>query len=212
MKRIPIIIILGLLFLLLSPPVAGMASVARIGDPGSPEINDLGYSQMAIGPDTLFWRTGTLLYSASPSYLGLPRRNPTAVARFQSNNGVNTMFYVLGAVARPLRVADIKVYLLSLTGSYSGNATIELWAYSMAGAQHHRISQGSLDMESTSTGVWQTISLSATPSNRLLAAGQSLVVAFDLSGAAGGSLDIYSIYEAVLTTHTTEIYLPMIRK
>ena len=66
MKRIPILLILGLLFLLLSPPVAGMASVAgtnavlSVVDPGhSPEIDDLGYSQLAIGPDTLYWRTGT---------------------------------------------------------------------------------------------------------------------------------------------------------
>lgn len=199
MKRIPTLLILGLLFLLLSPPVAGQAQEAPL-------------DAQAIGPDTLYWRTGTLLKSASPAFSGLVLRNPTPVARFQSNAGVTGMSYMLGAVSRSLRVADVKVYILSRSGSYSGNAIVEVWAYSMAGASHHRISAGSLNIQSAPTGAWQNISLSATPANRLLSAGQSLVITFDLSAAAGSNLDVYTIYEATLTTHTREIYLPMIRK
>jgi hypothetical protein len=244
MNRIPILLILALLFLSLSPPTAGVAAgysaapVAEIADLGT-RITDPGYKTglgvtlqgggwgddpaqmqeaveapqdtLAYGPDTVFWRTGTLLHAENPDYPSLLKRNPTAVARYQSNVGPDYTFFVLGATSRPLRVADAKVYILSRTGSYSGDPAIEIFTASIAGVGSHRVSMSSLSLLDTPTGSWRTISLSADPDDRLLAAGQSLLIYFGLGGVSGSNLDVRAIFEVTLTTHTTEIYLPMIR-
>ena len=237
MKRVPVLLIIALLFLLLSPPVAGMAhpGLTGIANPGySPETSDLGYSAVlqggawgdgpvvaqdlqvpldtqAIGPDTLYWRTGMVSHAAFPSYNSLTMRDPTAVARFQSNAGVTNMFFVLGAASRWWRVADAKVYMLSRSGSYIGEATIELWRATMGGSPLGQVSMYSVDLEDMSLGSWRTISLAKATASRRIATGESLLVFFHLSDTAGGSLDVRTIYEVTLTTHLYEIYLPMMR-
>jgi hypothetical protein len=221
MKRIITLLIFSLVFLLLSPPAAVMAhsvSIPAIQDnpwggglveeqpPAAPQ------DALAYGPDTMFWRTGTDFIGLHPGLSWIAQRNPTAVSRFQSSN-VNpdgVRFYILGAAARPLRVADARVLVLSRGGSYTDDVTFALWSADMAGYGDHRVSLGSLNLESLPIGSWVSMSLSDNPHYRVIPAGETLLVAYALSGAEGGTLNAHLIYDVALTTHTTEINLPMI--
>jgi hypothetical protein len=223
MKRIPILLILALLFLLLSPPVASMAaspgSSATLQGGGLGDnpvgVQDLAAPQgvTAIGPDTLFWRTGVDMLVFPVSYASQAMRSPAAISRFRSSVATTAeeSYFVLGAASRPLRVAYGKVYLLSRSGSYGGSVAVSLYAATMSGYGAHPVSNVILDLEALPVGSWQTFNLTVEPAFHLLAPGETLLVYYDLDGASGGSLDVRLLFEVALTTHTTEIYLPMIR-
>lgn len=219
MKHIPKFLMLGLVILLLSPPVSALAHPANQqgpwGDiPAGVQPLQAPLDTTAIGPDTIYWRTGVNLL-ALPAYANLTMRNPTAVARFESihASGIGgEWFFVFGAASRTLRVADAKVYILSRSGSYAGNAVFQVSAGNLVtGTSHHHLSLAPVDLEAMSVSSWHSLPLSANPDNRLLSPGQCLLIYFDLDGGAGGNLDVRLIFDVALTTHTTEIYLPMIR-
>lgn len=237
MNRLLTLLILALVFLLLSPAGAGRAAAGDAGvavpvaggnsapAPGAvlqeapwgdapieAQPSAAPQDALAYGPDTLFWRTGFDYTGLNPGLSWIAQRNPTAVSRFQSSN-VNSggvRFFILGAAARPLRVADARVLVLSRGGSYTGDVTFALWTADMAGNGDHRVSLGSLNLESLPIGSWVSMSLSTTPHYRVIPAGETLLVSYALSGAEGDTLDAHLIYDVAVTTHTTEINLPMI--
>jgi hypothetical protein len=214
MNRIRTLSLLGLLLFLLAPGSEGLAGVMEGSKMALPQAAAWQYSPedpQAYGPDTMFWRSGmNLPPGASPSYANLVMRQPGVMAHFQSNVGAGELFFVFGAISRPLRVAAAKVYVLSRSGSYSGQATIELWAGWMGGTSDHQISAGPVNIQTLPAGSWQTIELSASPAARRVYAGRTLLTYFELSGATGGNLDVRLLFEIAVTPCIYEGYLPLI--
>jgi hypothetical protein len=192
------IIFLFPVFLLISSASAGQAAIPD--RPAAPET---------YVPDTQFWRTGFTI-NHIPSYLNLTMRNPAPAATFSSNAGEQDIYFVLGVAARLLRLEELKIYLLSRSGSYSGSATINVQASVMGGAVDHTLSSASLNVQTIPTGAWRDISLTSNPADLRLSSGQALVVHFHLDGAPGGNLQVSAIFQAAMTRSAYEIYLPEI--
>jgi len=214
MNRLRTLFLLGLFLLLLAPSSEGLAGVMEGGKivlPRAAAAQNSPQDARFYGPDTMFWRSGMNLPSGMvPSYANLVMRQPGVMAHFRSNSGAGEMFFVFGAISRPLRVADAKVYVLSRTGSYSGLATIGLWAGRMSGTSDHEISAAPVNIQTLPAGSWQTINLSANPAAQRIYAGQTLLVYFDLDGSTGGNLDLRLLFEIAVTTSTHEGFLPLI--
>jgi hypothetical protein len=199
-SRIQSILFLLLVFLLVSSGPPSLA--APSGQEAMPET---------YGPDTQFWRTGVTIQH-TPSYANLSLRDLSPVATFKSNDGDADIFFVLGAAARLLRVAELKIYLLSRSGSYTGAAAIGVEARSLAGIYNHAISAATLNAQTISTAAWHTIALSANRSAQRLSPGQALVIHFHLAGAPAGNLQVNAIFQAAVTHYAFELYLPLVRK
>lgn len=99
------------------------------------------------------------------------------------------------APATEKTIRSIQFHVIERQGSYIGNATLTLEILDYDGNLQHMVSLSAINMQTTSTGVWNALSLSGTPSDLVVMPGEFLAVHWSLSGSTGGNLEVSTIFE-----------------
>jgi hypothetical protein len=178
------------LFVVLTVTVLGVARNALPAQAANAAVPR--HAAVASGA-TEVWKLGLTLEGAA-SYANAAGRLASPVAAFRSANATDIYFaFPPAAVAKTIQSAQL--YLVQRSGSYSGAASLSLQSFSLAGVLQRTVSASTLDVQTATTGAWTALTLSGTPANLQLNPGEYLAFHLTLSGAAGGDLDVRSLFE-----------------
>lgn len=141
------------------------------------------------------WKLGFTVENSPLTYNSLIGRVAGEVATFRSNQGTTDIYYIFPAPATSKTIQSAKFYILDRTGAYPANATLTLQTFNFAGALQHTVSAASVNLQTSATGTWTTLPLSATATNLQISPGEFLAFHFTLSGAPGNDLNVRPIFE-----------------
>lgn len=140
------------------------------------------------------WRLGVTV-EGSVGYDAVIGRVAAEAASFRSNRGVTDMYFIFPAPATQKTIQAARFYIVERSGSYSGTATMTLEILDFDGSVQHTASSASVNMGAAGVGTWTNVALSGTSANLVISAGEYLAFHFQLSGAAGDSLDVRPVFE-----------------
>jgi hypothetical protein len=161
--------------------------------PGVLPAADVG--AQALG-SVYFWRQGLLLEGTPPTYAPLAGRVTTDSAYFKTAKNAD-VYFIFPAPGTQRVVDVVRYYILSRTGSYGGNANVRIKIYDFAGNQQHVTSSAATDFQLAATGAWTSIPLDGV-NKRTIEPGEFLAIEFRTSGAAGGDLEVPTLFEVQL--------------
>jgi len=142
------------------------------------------------------WKLGFTVESGSLTYNSLIGRMASETAAFRSNQGTADVYYIFPAPATQKTIQSAKFYILDRTGAYAaGNATLTLQIFDFAGTLQRTASATSIDLQTTATGAWTTMTLSSTAADLQISPGEFLAFHFNLSGGSAGDLDARPMFE-----------------
>jgi hypothetical protein len=165
-----------------------------------PAVRVAGQDSPPLAPEALAdesWRYGITVETTPPAYSSLVGRLLAESAAFRSARAAD-IYFIFPAPATAKTVYQARIYILSRSGTYTGNALLSLQVYNFAGVLQHTVSAASVDLETAAAGSWQSIGLSATAANLVISPGEFLAFHFHLSAAAGNNLDVRPIFEVLL--------------
>lgn len=150
-------------------------------------------SPQAAGDPTEVWRLG-FTFEGTADYATAIGRLASNVASFRSNRGVANIYFAFPPAASAKTVQAASVYIITRTGTYSGDATLALKVFSLAGVAQRTVSATSLDLETAATGAWTALTLSPTSADLALNAGEYLAFEMTLSVGSGDDLDVRPMF------------------
>ncbi|MGQ0604920.1 MAG: hypothetical protein ACT4QE_24840 [Anaerolineales bacterium] len=157
-------------------------------------------AQPRVGPASgaaEVWKLG-LTVDGSANYANAAGRLASPLAAFRSNAAVTDVYFAFPPPATAKTVQSAQMLIAQRTGSYSGNATLNLQVFTLSGTLQRTVSAASVDLESATAGSWITLSLSGTPANLQIGSGEYLAFRMTLSGSAGDDLDVRPMFEVVV--------------
>lgn len=187
-KRITKILLVALLVAMLTAPFQAQASPENAPEYGRRQ----------------YLRTGFILVSSS-KYGGVAGKGASLAVQFRSDRH-NDVYFVFPAVSGKLYVRQASYYLLSRSGAYSGNANLSLEVYDFNGSLQRTLSVTKVNLQTTPTQTWSTISLPESIDDCQLQPGEVPAFHLALDDGVGGNLDVRSIFE-VATEPSTLTFL-----
>jgi len=167
-----------------------------IASPVGAQVEQASPASVSSAATSETWSLGITVEGA-PTYNAIVGRLVSQVGAFRSDR-VNQAATIFPAPATARTVQSASFYLLSRTGAYAGTATLSLVIDNYAGTLQHTVSAAAVDLQTTPTGVWTALALSAAPADLVISPGEFLAFRFSLSGAAGGDLDVRPLLEVVV--------------
>jgi len=196
MKRILNVISTALLLVILIAPTQARALTNPFVGDGT-EVPPVQYLRMGITIQPL------------PMYENMAGRIASVAAELQSNKD-KSVFFAFPAVSGRRFVKEANFYIMTRTGSYSGNVTMKLEVYDFAGNLQHVVSAGSVNLQTAAPQTWTRLELSSAIADHLIEPGEFLAFQFALDGAPGGNLDVRPVFE--VTVGPISIYLPLVKR
>jgi len=196
MKRILNVISTALLLVILIAPTQARALTNPFAGDGT-EVPPVQYLRMGITIQPL------------PMYENMAGRIASVAAELQSNKD-KSVFFAFPAVSGRRFVKEANFYIMTRTGSYSGNVTMKLEVYDFAGNLQHVVSAGSVNLQTAAPQTWTRLELSSAIADHLIEPGEFLAFQFALDGAPGGNLDVRPVFE--VTVGPISIYLPLVKR
>lgn len=139
------------------------------------------------------WRYG-ITVEGPLTYTDLDGRLLAEVAAFRSAREAN-IYFAFPAPATAKTVTAARYYIVSRSGSYTGDALLSLRVYNFSGVLQRTVTSADVDLETAPVGSWQSLSLTAGQS---IAPGEFLVFRFHLNATPGGNLDVRPIFEVIV--------------
>ena len=196
MKRILNVISTALLLVILIAPTQARALTNPFVGDGT-EVPPVQYLRMGITIQPL------------PMYENMAGRIASVAAELQSSKD-KSVFFAFPAVSGRRFVKEANFYIMTRTGSYSGNVTMKLEVYDFAGNLQHVVSAGSVNLQTAAPQTWTRLELSSVIADHLIEPGEFLAFQFALDGAPGGNLDVRPVFE--VTVGPISIYLPLVKR
>ncbi|MCP3974901.1 MAG: hypothetical protein GY720_10450, partial [bacterium] len=117
------------------------------------------------------------------------------VSTFRSGR-VEHIYHVFPMPVEKKVVRSVSYYLLSRSGSYSsGNANMSLEVFSVDGNLQHTVSINSVDLETADSGIWSSVSLSATFDDLQVDPGEYLAFHVNFDAGPADDLRVDAVFE-----------------